>query len=748
MRSVSLTDPPVSGTTLAVSGDSAEKAPILIVDDLPEKLLVLRTILEDLNQHLVFVRSGREALREVLQREFAVILLDVNMPDLDGFEAATMIRRYKPSAHTPIIFITAFADDLQTARGYALGAVDYILSPVVPQVLRSKVQVFVNLFAMQRQLRRQADAHAAFVAAEAARRAAEENDRRSAFLSHASGVLNRSLRVAVGIHDLAGLIVPQIASLALVMGADDETPGAPILVATRIESGGNTALFVELSPADLGEPVRTALRTAMRHKQRCDFTAAQLARLDASSFGLKEDTRAVMRFRAAAVVPLLNGDHLLGALLVASRIGDTPDAAIDWRVLEDLAARAAAAFENVRLYESLQTEIAERRAAEAALQESNRRKDEFLAMLSHELRNPLAPIQTSLEVIRLIAPADPKIIWASDVMVRQLRQVTRLIEELLDVARINQGKIVLKPANVDLNAVLRQSVEAAKPFMDARDQLLRVTPFADSVGVYGDFARLAQIVSNLLNNASKYSEKGTLIELTASLDEQGAVICVRDQGIGMDAELLPRIFELFTQGRRGLDRSQGGLGVGLTLARRLAELHGGTIEATSEGAGRGSTFTLRLPCIGLVSSEGAAALPAPSPVTTVCRILVVDDNQDAAQSVTTFLELEGHVARSAADGIAALEAAAAFTPDVVVLDIGLPLLNGYEVARRLRQLPATRGALLLALTGYGQQEDRAFAESAGFDRHFTKPTDPATLLSCINAWALARKQKMEEPANT
>jgi CheY-like chemotaxis protein len=359
-------------------------------------------------------------------------------------------------------------------------------------------------------------------------------------------------------------------------------------------------------------------------------------------------------------------------------------------------------------------------------------------MLSHELRNPLAPIRTALEVIRRIAPPDPKLERASDIMVRQVRQMTRLIDELLDVARISQGKIVLAREKVDLNAVISQSVETAQPLMDARDQTLRVVPLSEPMYLQGDFARLAQIVSNLLNNASKYSERGTSIELHASFDGQGAVIRIRDHGMGIDAQLLPRIFDLFTQGTRGLDRAQGGLGVGLTLARRLAEMHGGRLEAASEGVGRGSEFTLRLPCVGLVSSGDSVPASLDSVALPACRVLVVDDNRDAAQSVASFLELGGHEVRTAADGAEALVASELFAPQVFVLDIGLPVLDGYEVAQRLRQSPIGRDALLVALTGYGQREDRLNAEAAGFDHHFVKPADPTALLSCIEKWLRER----------
>ncbi|MBX3621044.1 MAG: response regulator [Rhizobacter sp.] len=727
---------PLTGTSPG-SGhvEEAEKVSILIVDDLPEKLLVFRTVLEELDQELVFVRSGREALREVLQREFAVILLDVNMPDIDGFETAALIRQYKRAVDTPIIFITSYADEMQTERGYALGAVDYILSPVVPHILRSKVRVFVRLFALQRQIRRQADARAAVAAAEAARAAAEDSDRRSAFLASASQVLNSSLQADVGRRELARLLVPTLASVAVVVSTDDIDAQPEVVVAR--EGAVSSQAWRELDGS-----VRVALRRAIKDRTRVDLDRALLAALDeavedpqAGAGGAASPNREARRWLHAAALPLLNGDRLLGALFVATDGGLHP---VDWRVLNDLAARAAAALENAVLYGSLQSEIVERRAAEMELQEAGRRKDEFLAMLSHELRNPLAPIRTALEVIRRVAPPDAKLNRAGDIMVRQVQQMTRLIDELLDVARISQGKIVLAREKVDLNAVITHSVETAQPLVDARGQVLQVVPLSEPVWLQGDFARLAQILSNLLNNASKYSERGTTITLHAGLDDGSAVIRVRDQGMGIDAQLLPHIFDLFTQGTRGLDRAQGGLGVGLTLARRLAEMHGGRLEATSDGPGHGSEFVLRLPCVGLVAGSDTVAAPASAAPPPSTRVLVVDDNRDAAQSVASFLELSGHDVRTAADGREALVAAELFAPEVYVLDIGLPLLDGYELARRLRQMPLGSGALVLALTGYGQREDRQAAEAAGFDHHFVKPADPAVLLACIESWLRSR----------
>ncbi len=710
-----------------------EKANVLIVDDLPEKLLVFGTVLEELEQNLIFVRSGRDALREVLQREFAVILLDVNMPDIDGFETAAMIRDYQKSAHTPIIFITSYADEMQTARGYSLGAVDYILSPVVPEVLRSKVRAFVQMQAMRRQVRRQAEDRAAMLAAQAARLVAERNDQRSAFLADASRRLGSSLDLAVGVECLATLVVPRLAGLAVVVMAEESALSATALVAVARADPARPeeAPAPELMPvrlADLAPELQALLRQAASEKRRKNAAVPAAAPLSRASFGLDSQGPPAAAAHSLCAMPLLAGERVLGALLAADAD------ALDMPMLEDLAGRAATAFENASLYRSLQAEIVERRAAEAELQRANQRKDEFLAMLSHELRNPLAAVHAALEVVRRIAAPESRVTWATEIMQRQLRHTTRLIEELLDVARISKDKIVLHREAVDLKAVIAQSVEAAQPFVSERGQTLKTALTDQPVRLEGDPARLTQIVSNLLHNASKYSANGTLIELDCSVGESGALICVRDQGVGIEAELLPHIFDLFSQGRRGLDRTPGGLGVGLTLAMRLAKLHGGHIEAFSDGPGRGAEFRVHLPLPERSPAAAGLAQAAATALTEPAssrRVLVVDDNGDAAQSMAALLELHGHQVRTAGDGEQALASAADFGPDVVILDIGLPLIDGYEVARRMRSSPALQQTLLVALTGYGQPEDCAAAKAAGFDHHFVKPADPDNLAACI-----------------
>jgi signal transduction histidine kinase len=513
-----------------------DKANILVVDDLPEKLLVFETILEELGQNLVMVRSGSEALAEVLRREFAVILLDVNMPDIDGLETAEYLRQYKKSAHTPIIFITAYADEMQTAKGYSLGAVDYILSPIQPEILRSKVKVFVELFNLQQQTRIMADERVALERAETARRAAEE---------------------------------------------------------------------------------------------------------------------------------------------------------------------------------------------------ANRLKDEFIAMLSHELRNPLAPIRTAVDVIRRLAPPDPNLAVATDMIGRQVAHLVRLVDELLDMARIGRGRITLKKEHLELERVISHGLEPVRPFIESRRQTLAVSVPPAPVWISGDFVRLGQIITNLVNNAAKFTPEGGHIRVDATADRGQAVIVVRDTGVGIEPQLLPRIFEMFVQGERSLDRSEGGMGIGLTLARQLVELHQGRIEAYSDGPGKGTVFTVSLPCINPVAKAGAApALSETEPIRHR-RVLVVDDNADAAESLAMLLQISGHETRVVTEAVKVVSASAEFMPHVAVLDIGLPGISGYDLARQLRQQADSAQLVLIALTGYGQKQDRERAAAAGFDYHFVKPVDPGELETAI-----------------
>ncbi|HKQ79987.1 MAG TPA: PAS domain S-box protein [Blastocatellia bacterium] len=375
-------------------------------------------------------------------------------------------------------------------------------------------------------------------------------------------------------------------------------------------------------------------------------------------------------------------------------------------------------------------DVHEARMAASALREADRHKDEFLAMLAHELRNPLAPIRNATEALKRIGPPDPQLEKLRDMIGRQVTHMSRLVDDLLDVSRITRNKIELCKERLELMTVVGRAVETSRPLIDSRKHRLTVSLPPDPVEVEGDLARLSQVISNLLDNAAKYTEEGGNIFLTSEKVGGQIVISVKDDGVGIPSHILPHVFDLFTQADRSLDRSQGGLGIGLTLVHRLVELHGGNVEAHSAGPGKGSEFVIYLPVVAGEASKSKPAEPvAADGVTSLrrCRMLVVDDNVDSAESMATLLKLDGHEVRVAYDGPAAVESALAFRPQVVLLDIGLPGLDGYEVARRLRRINETKDMFLIAVTGYGKKEDRVRALTSGFNYHITKPVDPEEL---------------------
>jgi PAS domain S-box-containing protein len=376
-------------------------------------------------------------------------------------------------------------------------------------------------------------------------------------------------------------------------------------------------------------------------------------------------------------------------------------------------------------------DITARRGSERGLEDADRRKDEFLAMLAHELRNPLAPIRNAAHTLALLGTGDDRVRWVASVIERQIGLMTRLVDDLLDVSRITSGKITLQRATVSVAAVLAQAVEAARPPAESRRQTLEVDVPEDVGWVDGDPARLAQVVGNLLDNAIKYTEDGGRVRLRARAEADEIVIVVEDSGVGIDPALLPHVFDLFIQADRSLERKQGGLGLGLTLVRRLVEMHGGRVEAASAGPGLGSAFTIRLPRLAVAGATEPA--PAADPAETVAaagparRILVVDDHQDSTDSLALFLRLRGHEVRTAHDGPSALDEIERYRPDVVFLDLGLPGMSGYDVARRVRKMDKLGPLRLVALTGYGTDGDRQKTREAGFDVHLAKPVDPRAL---------------------
>ncbi|HET6630641.1 MAG TPA: response regulator [Woeseiaceae bacterium] len=546
-----------------------ERANILLVDDQPERLLTYEVILESLDQNLVRALSGEEAFEKLHEREFAAVLLDVSMPGMNGFETAALVRNHPRFGQTPIIFVTGVhITDLDRLRGYEMGAADYVYVPVIPDVLRGKVQVLVQLYLQRREL-------------------AQLND--------------------------------------------------------RLAAANN-----ELAEAH--------------------------SRLQA------ENTRELQKLN---------------------------------RTLE-------------RANAQLISEVADRKHAETLLKEEARRKDEFISILGHELRNPLAAMQSGIELLRNGSPAESKLPWARELLQRQLRHLKRLIDDLLDVTRITSGRVQLQRETLDLKSVIEHSIDAVQPLIAERQHEVQVNLPPEPLYMDGDPVRLTQVFGNLLTNAAKYTEPGGTITLSTEIEPgppRAVTVRVRDTGAGIPEDMLDRVFELFTQADADATRTQTGLGIGLALVRAMADLHGGSVHAASTGPGQGSEFVVRLPLL----EEGAKrqvkpAAAAPAAPQSGLRLLIIDDNEDLAKGLSLYLtEQSGHEVRCAHTGEAGIAIAREFKPDVVLLDIGLPDIDGYEVARRLRAEEDLEEVPLIGISGFSTSADRKRAKRAGFDRYFVKP---------------------------
>ena len=691
----------------------AGKANILVVDDRPDKHVVFRAILDELEQNLYAATSGEEALRHVLHRDFAVILLDVNMPGLDGLETAALIRSRTKSAHIPIIFITAdYTDEMRISKGYSLGAVDYLSSPVVPEILRSKVKVFVDLYLLAEQAKRRAEEHLALAEERAARSAAERANARFAFLAQASAALSRSLEFDPTAQELMRLAVPFLADAAALTFPGEEG------IAARTELAWSNALA--------GEPLCSESVAAVE----CGWWRDAIARVQASGVSesfpdlsgptsgsgnpqtLPPEIPRGSPLHSLVIIPLLARGRTIGVIsLGTTSAGRTIDADLV-AVASDVASRAAIALDNALLYRKIH--------------EQDRRKNEFLAMLSHELRNPLAPITNAVHVMQTNDTDVKRHDWAREVIGRQVKQLARLVDDLLDVSRITQNKIELKIEAVDVAAVVAVAVETVRPLIDTQEHALSVLLPEQPMLIRGDFARLAQVLANLLNNAAKYTDRKGRIALTAEQEGAEVVFRVRDSGIGIPASALPTIFELFTQVEQTLDRSQGGLGIGLTLVERLVKMQGGSVSASSAGRNLGSEFTVRLPAMPVdqrvaAGRRAAERYNASSP--GEFSVLIVDDNRDAAEMLRMVLEIEGYSVDTVHDGNAAVAYAVDTPPQFILMDIGLPGIDGYEAARRIRQNSGCGDIKIVALSGWGDSKAKSLSEAAGIQRHFVKPVN-------------------------
>jgi len=657
---------------------------ILVVDDRPAKLIAMEALLADLGENVVCVGSGADALRQLLDREFAVILLDVNMPDMDGFEAAALIRQRPRLQHIPIIFMTAGSEETHALQGYSLGAVDYILTPVVPEVLRTKVKVFVELFKMTEQLKRQAEERVALAEEQARRAAAEAANLRAVFLADAGKSMVRSLDLETTANTILDLMVPDLGDFAVL----------------RLSAAGGDTVHVRGgeapgASADIEASVTPSMERAIRS------LGSQLV---IESRG----TEAIVR---GVACPLHARGTTLGVLAVA--VGGAREAYDPVRIMmvEDLCTRAAIAIDNCLLYREIE--------------QRDLRKEQFVAMLAHELRNPLGAITSALGVLERVGgdPADR----ARGVIRRQLQNLTHLVDDLLDVSRITTGKISLSRSTVNL----AESVERCLKTLEAGERMVGhvISVQSEDAWIEADSVRVDQILINLIGNALKYTPAGGNIDIRVRLEGDQSVVEIADTGVGMSREALAHAFDLFFQADRAPERTQGGLGIGLSLSRQLVELHGGSVEAASDGEGRGSRFTIRFP---------RSAPPAPHESGDAVsgheidrsRILLVEDNEDAREMLQMLLTLAGHEVYGACDGPSGIEMARTVGPDIVVIDLGLPGVDGYEVARQLRA-GQRKDLGLIALSGYGQAEDRRKALEAGFDTHIVKPVDPSHLSTVI-----------------
>src|SRR6266540_611136 len=661
-----------------------DRASILIVDDRASKLIAMEALFADFGENVVCVSSGKDALRQLLERDFAVILLDVNMPDMDGFETAALIRQRPKLQHIPIIFMTAGSDDTHALQGYSLGAVDYILTPVVPEVLRTKVKVFVELFKMTEQLKRQAEERVALAEERARRAAAEAAGRRAAFLAEAGKSLVRSLDLETTANTILDLVVPELASFAVLRLS---VAGGEIVKTREGE--------IRSEPSELKGILADSMDRAVRS------LGTQM---------VEETGRAAGAMRGLAC-PLLARGTTLGVLAVAGEDSSEVYERATVMVVEDLCGRAAIAIDNCLLY--------------GEIQQRDLRREQFLAMLAHELRNPLGAITSAIGVLERVGgdPADR----ARGVIRRQLGNLTHLVDDLLDVARITTGKISLTRSHVNL----AESVERCLKTLDGTDRTSRhaISMESEATWIEADPVRIDQILVNLIANALKYTPAGGKIKISVQPVSDESVFEIEDTGVGMSKEALARAFDLFFQGERALDAGEGGLGIRLSLARQLVELHGGSVEAASEGEGRGSRFTVRFPrSVPPGPDEGGVVAGAME--SGRCRIVLVEDNDDAREMLQMLLSLAGHDVHGAVDGPSGIEMAKATDPDMVVIDLGLPGLDGYEVARQLRAA-LRAGVGLIALSGYGQAADRRKSIEAGFDTHLVKPVDPNHLSGVI-----------------
>lgn len=688
-----------------------EKVSILIVDDRPDKLLAHETVLAELNQNLVRATSGKEALRCLLKQDFAVILLDVNMPVMDGFETAALIRRRQRSETTPIIFISAVNDtETHVSRGYSLGAVDYILTPVVPEILRAKIAVFVDLFKKTEQVKRQAEEREKLIREQAARAEAEARQERFAFLADASNVLASSLEYDETFRNLAQLVVPRVADFCIVLAAEENGTMREVAVAHR-DPADEPAMkeLLEKFPASTAAHRGGAhvLKTG-RSQMVCDVHNGELREV----FQDKQDRDLIRSLEAKSfiAVPLRAHDKVLGAIVMINTSAGRICGSEELSLAEELAHRAALALDNAGLYKSAQK-------ARAESERANLAKDSFLAMLSHELRTPLTPVLTSVLALEQAEGLPSHVVDSLQMIRRNVELEARLIDDLLDLTRISKGKVQLSLESVDAHSLLRNAVEICQADIDKKHLVLRTDFAAEKVWLEADPARLQQIFWNLIKNAVKFTPEGGQLEIRTRNDAGQLCVEVSDTGMGIDADSLPKIFNAFEQGDR---MHLGGLGLGLAISKALVETHSGKLTAASGGKDQGATFTAVFPIAEREAGASPTSVSSLPSTRKHMRVLLVDDHEDTNRSLTQLLRRRGYHVQAANSVRSALEAAANERFDVLVSDIGLPDGSGIELMQRLKNDHPIFG---IALTGFGMEDDFRRSHDGGFNHHLIKPVD-------------------------
>ncbi|HVF34181.1 MAG TPA: ATP-binding protein, partial [Candidatus Saccharimonadia bacterium] len=677
--------PPVAGIR------ESRAARVLVADDNADMREYVGRLLGE-HWQVETVADGAKALdRMRLDPLPDLVVSDIMMPNLDGHGLVRALRADPRTSSIPVLLVSARAGEDAMIEGLDSGADDYIVKPFAGRELVARVRTHLRL------ARLRSDAAA---------------------IERIGGLLNSQL----DLHDLVQLLTDEATKLSggefgaffyNVIDTDGEKymlyslSGAPREAFAGFPMPRNTAIF---APTFAGEGIirRDDIRADPKYGQSAPY------------HGMPEGHIPVRSYLAVPVVSRSGEVH--GGLFFGHSLTAQFDERSE-RLIGAVANPAAIAIDNAQLYHT-------ERRARAEAEASARAKDEFLAMLGHELRNPLAPIVTALEIMEQAGDGPTKRERA--IIQRQVAHVVRLVDDLLDVARIARGKIDLKRETLEVSHFVSKAVEIASPLLEQRAHRLELDVPERGLCVRGDLVRLAQVTSNLLSNAAKFTDPGGRIVVRAARDGDEVVVRVIDDGIGLSRADAERVFEMFSQSAQSLDRSQGGLGLGLAIARNLVQLHGGTIAARSEGPGRGSEFIVRLPRHSGEPESEHGADPRPQREGGRLRILVVDDNVDAAETLAHALALFGHETATAFDGPSALRLSVQFHPDVCLLDLGLPVMDGFELARRLRALPETRGARLIAVTGYGQRADLERSADAGFDAHTVKPVDFPALLELLH----------------